>query len=220
MSEEQRRAQPQGNGADSQVKVTDRRRFTPQGEPLPEASSTSEARPEAPSTRGAAGSGPEPQAPPADPRDEQLARQAARIDEITRGYAQLVEEGKAARARLEREKARVLEAERAQVAQALLDAVDGLERALSAAGDVTGPLTDGVRLTLAGLERKVAELGATRIPVVGERFDPRYAEAVDLVQVPDPAQDDVMVEEVRAGYRIGDRVLRPARVRVGRVAPA
>ena len=82
------------------------------------------------------------------------------------------------------------------------------------------PLVDGVRLTLSSLAKKVSELGAERIAVLGHPFDPRVAEAVDSVPVTDPAQDEVVVQEVRAGYRIGDRVLRPARVRVGRLARA
>jgi molecular chaperone GrpE len=121
---------------------------------------------------------------------------------------------------MEREKARVLEAERAQVAQALLESADELERALAAASDASGPLVEGVRLSLAALQKRVAELGAVRFAVLGERFDPRLAEAVDLVPVADPAQDERVVQEVRAGYRIGERVLRPARVRVGRLASA
>lgn len=204
MSDEQR-----GSGTEPEVKVRDRRRFTADGEPIAEASDTS----------GEQAPAPEARAQP-DPRDATIAQQARRIDELTRGLAALVEEGKAARTRLEREKARVLEAERAQVAQALLEAVDDLERALGAAGEATGPLVEGVRLTLSALAKKVAELGAERIAVLGQRFDPRLAEAVDLVPVSDAAQEDVVVQEVRAGYRIGDRVLRPARVRVGRLAQA
>jgi molecular chaperone GrpE len=209
MSDEQR-----GNGAEPELKVHDRRRFTPEGEPIPEREEPTAAgepvivQPEAPVE------------PQPDPRDATIAQQASRIDELTRGLASLVEEGKAARQRMEREKARVLEAERAQVAQVLLEAVDDLERALGAAGDAAGPLVDGVRLTLASLAKKVAELGAERIALVGQRFDPRFAEAVDLVPVADVAQDEVVVQEVRAGYRIGERVLRPARVRVGRLAQA
>jgi molecular chaperone GrpE len=209
MSQEQR----DGAGSEPGVKVQDRRRFTREGEPVGDAP---EAAPVGDAEAGAPGAA----LPPPDARDERLEQQAARIDELTRAYAALVEEGKAARARMEREKTRVLEAERAQVAQALLEGVDGLDRALAAAGDATGPLVDGVRLTLAALEKRVGELGAARISVVGQRFDPRLAEAVDLVPVSDPAQDDVVVQEVRAGYRMGDRVLRPARVRVGRHAQA
>jgi molecular chaperone GrpE len=204
MSDEQR---ANGTEGESPIKVNDRRRFTPEGE----------VREEAPAEQ--AGNAPPP-APEPDPRDAAIAQQQSRIDELMRAYAATVDEAKAARARMEREKTRVLEAERAQVAQALLEAVDELERALGAAGDATGPLVDGVRLTLASLSKKVAELGAERIPVVGQPFDPRLAEAVDLVPVGDASQDDVVVQEVRAGYRIGERVLRPARVRVGRLARA
>lgn len=202
MPEEQ---SPNGPRGQPEVKVNDRRRFTPDGEPVPE---QERALP------------PEPEGVEPDPRDATIAQQAARIDELMRAYASLVEDGKAARARLEREKTRVLEAERAQVAQALLEAADELERALGAAGDAAGPLVDGVRLTLASLQKKVAELGAVRLALVGERYDPHLAEAVDLVPVGDRSQDEVVVQEVRAGYRIGDRILRPARVRVGRFAQA
>ncbi len=202
---------------DARPKVTDRRRFTAEGEPL----SPDEARP---------GPTPEPSDVPAaeatDPRDARLVEQAARIDELTRAYAALVEDNKAFRQRLERERTRVVEAERASVAQALLDAADDLERALAAvasAGDRGGALAslvEGVRLSLGALQARISALGAQRIPVQGMPFDPHVAEAVDTVAVADEAQDGVVVQEVRAGWRIGDRVLRPARVRVGRLARA
>ncbi len=194
-----------------QVKVIDRRRFTPEGEAVAARESTP-----APDLGGVRGEPP----PAVDPRDATIARQGARIDELTRAYAAMVDEGRAARSRLEREKARVLEAERAGVAGVLLEAVDELERALAAAGGATGPLVDGVRLTLASLAKKVQELGAERISLLGQRFDPRLAEAIDVVPVYEAERDETVVQEVRPGYRIGERVLRPARVRVGRLVPA
>jgi molecular chaperone GrpE len=204
MGDEQRANGSEGGA----VKVNDRRRFTPEGDPIPGAEEEAAARDtDAP-------------APPPDARDTTIAQQQARIDELLRACAATVEEGKAARARMEREKTRVLEAERAQIAQALLEAVDHLELALAAAGDGGGPLVDGVRLTLASLAKKVADLGAERFAVLGQPFDPRLAEAIDLVPVADASQDDFVVQEVSAGYRIGERVLRPARVRVGRFARA
>jgi len=75
-------------------------------------------------------------------------------------------------------------------------------------------------LSLAGLQQRISALGAERITVTGQRFDPHLAEAVDAVTVADPEQDGRVVQEVRAGYRIGERILRPARVRVGRLARA
>jgi molecular chaperone GrpE len=214
MSDDRRSAAPEG--AEPQVKVVDRRRFTPDGEPLEQADG---------GTPEEAGQG-EPTAEP-DERDRKIEAQAARIDELTRAYASLVEDNKAFRGRMEREKSRVVDAERASVAQALLEAADDLERALAAVtvagekqADALRNLADGVRLSLSTLHKRIAELGAQRILVQGQRFDPHVAEAVDTIAVSDAEQDGVVLHEVRPGYRIGDRVLRPARVRVGRIAQA
>ncbi len=205
------------------VKVVDRRRFRlDEGSADPERSAAEQ--------EIQAGSQPS-QAEPSGSQAElqaKVAEQAARIDELTRAYAALVEDNKAFRARMEREKERVVEADRAWVAQALLDAADELERALSAVsatapgeqGGMLATLAEGVRITLAGLAKRIGELGARRLEVVGQPFDPRVAEAVDAVPVADAAQDGIVLQEVRPGYRIGDRILRPARVRVGRLARA
>lgn len=218
MSEERHDVAGAASGAE--VKVVDRRRFRPDGEPVVQ---EPDPQPAPAPEQGAA----EAAAPPAvDDRDARLAAQAARIDELTRAYAALVEDNKAFRQRMEREKARVLEAERASIAQSLLEAGDDLERALSAVGSAEGQdpsvttLLQGVRLSLGGLQKRIAELGAERISVAGQPFDPRLAEAIDTVAVADAAQDGLVLHEVRSGYRIGDRILRPARVRVGRLARA
>jgi molecular chaperone GrpE len=221
MSDE-RRSAPAGDG-EVQVKVNDRRRFTPEGEPVERPADAEPAL----ADQGAGGEPlPEPQPEP-DARDARLAEQAARIDELTRAYAALVEDNKGFRQRQERERVRVVEAERASVAQALLEAADDLERALAAVsgageagGDALRTLVEGVSLTLGSLHKRIADLGAQRIAVAGQRFDPHVAEAVDTVAVADAEQDGVVLQEVRSGWRIGDRVLRPARVRVGRLARA
>lgn len=208
MSDERRSARDEAEG---QVKVTDRRRFRPDGDPVDEG-------------REDAAEAPGPAAPAPDERDARLAAQAARLDELTRAYAALVEDNKAYRQRLERERQRVLEAERAEVVQTLLEAADDLERALSAVGEEQQgelrSLVDGVRLSLGVLHRRIAAVGAERIAVVGLPFDPHVAEAVDAVPIADAALDGVMLQEIRAGYRLGERLLRPARVRVGRLARA
>jgi molecular chaperone GrpE len=199
------------------IRVTDRRRFTPDGQPVQAAAEE----------EGSAAAEGSPAEPSGDERDRRIGEQQARIDELSRAYAALLEDNKAFRQRMEREKARVVEAERAGVAQALLEAADDLERALAAVsgagetgGDALRGLVDGVRLSLGALHKRIAEIGAVRIAVAGEPFDPRVAEAVDTVAVAHADQDGVVLHEVRPGYRIGDRVLRPARVRVGRLAQA
>lgn len=191
------------------VRVVDRRRFRQDGEPA-QADAPPGADQPLPGKR---------EAPPASPAlEEQLRAQAARIDELSRAYAALLDDNKAFRVRLERERDRVVDAERARVAQALLDSADELEMAAGAAAEGDDALHRGVRLVLAGLWRRIAELGAARLEVMGRPFDPQVAEAVDVVNVEDAAWDGLVVDEVRAGWRMGDRVLRPARVRVGKLA--
>jgi molecular chaperone GrpE len=227
MSEERQNVPP-----GDPLKVVDRRRFRPDGSPLQQGDSP-DAPAVSPGEEGAGGATADPAAAPGDApvtagdeRDAKIASQQARIDELMRAYASLVEDNKAFRQRQEREKARVIEAERAGIAQALLEAADDLERALAAVSgaDVKGRamenLVEGVRLSLSALHRRIAGLGAERISVAGQPFDPRLAEAVDTVPVVDADQDGSVVQEIRPGYRIGDRVLRPARVRVGRLARA
>jgi molecular chaperone GrpE len=209
---------------EAQVKVTDRRRFTQEGEPV-DAGAAGEAPAGGPVPGDEGGASRERER--AADQDRKVAEQAARIDELSRAYAALLDDNKAFRQRMEREKARVIEAERAKVAQALLEAADDLERALAAVssgvdggGDALRALVDGVRLSLGALQKRIADIGAERIAVAGQPFDPHVAEAVDTVAVSSAEQDGVVVQEVRAGYRIGDKVLRPARVRVGRLAQA
>jgi molecular chaperone GrpE len=215
MTEERRGA----SGGEPEVKVVDRRRFSQDGDPI-------EPGPAEPEEGSAASQKSEAQLPAPDERDTTIESQAKRIDDLTRAYAALVEDNKGFRSRLERENARVVESERAGLAQVLLEAADDLERALAAVSgagaqtDTFKTLLDGVRLSLGTLHKRIAELGAQKIPVMGKRFDPRVAEAVDTVPVGDAAQDNVVLHEVTPGYRIGDRVLRPARVRVGQLAQA
>ncbi len=157
--------------------------------------------------------------------EDALQARSVRVEELTRTCASLVEDNRAFRQRMEREKERLVEAEKARLAQVLLETHDGLEMAFRASerdhGDDPGlrDLREGVRLTLGTLEKSIADMGATRLEVVGLPYDPRTGEAIDLAAVPDGSQDGIVVEELRPGWRIGDRVLRAARVRVGRFVP-
>jgi molecular chaperone GrpE len=154
--------------------------------------------------------------------DSENFASAAAEQDIAAAYSALLADNEAFRSRLEREKSRVIEAEKASVAQALLDSTDDLERALSAVANVNvvrnqelRDLIQGVRLSLALLYKRISDMGAERISTKGQRFDPLFAEAVGTVSVADPAKHGIIMDEVRPGYRVGDRLLRPAQVRVG-----
>ncbi len=178
-----------------------------------------EERPEGEAQAGPEAPGAE-RAPAEDPRVAELnARLAAlseKLDQALRAVGRLQQEREDFRRRLERERDRVLEVERGNVALGLLEAVDEMDRSLAAAGGGSEAITEGLRLIRDGLLRRALSSGIERMAVLGDPFDPTLHEAVDSIPCDRAEDDGRVIEEVRAGYRHGARILRPARVRVGR----
>jgi molecular chaperone GrpE len=96
----------------------------------------------------------------------------------------------------------------------LLPIVDDLERALAAADE-----TPQVAAGLKSFRDVLGRHGVERITAAGERFDPSLHEAVSHVPHPDVPEGRV-IEEHRGGYRLHDRLVRPAMVTVSKGAPA
>ncbi len=94
----------------------------------------------------------------------------------------------------------------------LLPAVDDLDRALAAAPP-DDPLADGVRLVRSALEQALAKHGVTGFSALGERFDPAVHEALMQVPTADRPPGTVVVEHAR-GFKLNDRLVRPAMVGV------
>src|SRR5262249_6977674 len=144
-----------------------------------------------------------------------------RVDELARGYQALQNDREDFKLRLGRERDRLLDVERGTVALALLEAIDELDLCLHASGQDQSALAAGVKLIREKLLARAAALGIERVPSVGEHFDPSWAEAADMEVTTDPSEDQKITAEIRAGYRLKGRVIRPARVRVAKyVQPA
>jgi molecular chaperone GrpE len=107
--------------------------------------------------------------------------------------------------------------EKAEFISALLPVVDNLQRAIeaSASGSSHEAVLDGVRGTLNSFESTLFAAGVEPLEAIGVTFDPELHEAVDTIEV-EPARDGIVTAEYSRGYKIGDRLLRPARVQVGR----
>jgi molecular chaperone GrpE len=106
-----------------------------------------------------------------------------------------------------------------QFVSGLLPVLDNLQRSIEAAlanGSVMS-LIDGLGRTVQGFERALAAVGVEPVRSVGELFDPEMHEAVDTVPVR-AETDGIVTREYSRGYKLGDRLLRPARVQVGRAA--
>jgi molecular chaperone GrpE len=99
-----------------------------------------------------------------------------------------------------------------KLAKELLPALDNLDRALEAAA-AEDPLLEGVRLVRAELAAALARCGIESFSPVGEVFDPAQHEAMAQQPV-EGAQSGTVAEVYQPGYRLGEYIIRPARVLV------
>lgn len=107
--------------------------------------------------------------------------------------------------------------EKAAFISSLLPVFDNLQRAVEAAesGGAKESLLDGLRGTISGFESALARAGAEPVEALGRPFDPELHEAVDTLEV-EPELDGQVTAQHGRGYRLGNQLLRPARVQVGR----
>jgi molecular chaperone GrpE len=100
----------------------------------------------------------------------------------------------------------------------LLPVLDNLN--LAVAASETDPsvdhLREGVKGTARSFEQALVSVGVEPIVSVGVKFDPELHEAVDMVPVESEEDDGRIVTEYARGYKFGERLLRPARVQVGK----
>lgn len=107
--------------------------------------------------------------------------------------------------------------EKADFIAGLLPVLDNLQRATEAAetGGSAEVIAEGIRRTASSFENALAAAGVEPIDAVGETFDPELHEAVETIEVAPEDEGKVIAQHTR-GYRVGERLLRPARVKVGR----
>lgn len=190
-----------GNGADTDYKYDESESASAKGEITPENERADES------------------ISPAESEGDTLKRQleaktaeaAQNFDRLLRERAELENYKK----RAQRERADTLRFANEQLVRDLLPIVDNLERALEHAenGTEAGSLAEGVRLVLKGFLDVLARHGVTRIDAAAQPFDPAVHEA--MMQVPtDEIEPNHVVQQFQPGYRLHERLLRPAQVSV------
>jgi molecular chaperone GrpE len=105
---------------------------------------------------------------------------------------------------------------KAEVVRDVVPVLDDLERAIAAAGldpegDAEDGLAHGVLLVFRSLREALARNGVEALDPTGERFDPRWHEALST-QPADGAESGTVLEVMQKGYRFGEQLVRPARV--------
>jgi molecular chaperone GrpE len=149
--------------------------------------------------------------------EQKIAEKDRQIQEYLSKYRAAANEFEEARLRLRREISKDIERARREILADLLEVVDNLDRAVESArqGGSLDSLIQGVEMVRRQFIMKLEGFGVTRINSEGH-FDPQLHEAISTVPASSPDQDGVIVGTVRAGYRIGEDVLRPAAVAVAK----
>jgi molecular chaperone GrpE len=153
--------------------------------------------------------------PPAAAELEQATRER---DEYLDALRRLKAEFENYRKRVQRDQAEFVMLASERLMKQLLPVLDDLERALEAATEhEEAKLEEGVRLVHRSLADALAKEGLLEVETDGA-FDPHTQEA--LLAQPSDAEEGTVIQVLQKGYKLGDRVLRPARVVVSAGVPA
>lgn len=146
----------------------------------------------------------------------QLEESSARLRTVSKAYTDLQQEMDAFRKRQQVLAEAKAERKAGEVVERFFEPVQNLKRALEAEGSAQD-LRDGVKLVLQQFSRQLEVLGLTEVPGIGSTFDPKVHDALALMPVTDPAQDGKVIAVHSTGWKVGDRVIQPAQVVIGKL---
>ena len=144
----------------------------------------------------------------------EIEKVKAERDALLDRLARLQAEFDNARKRAVREQQEFREYAAADVIKTVLPILDSFERALKAGGE-PGDFRNGIELIYRQLQDALQKMGVQSVAAVGQVFDPRVHEAIEMVDTNEVADQHVL-EELQRGYKYKERLLRPAMVRVAR----
>jgi molecular chaperone GrpE len=146
----------------------------------------------------------------ADAGSDELSTAKAKADENYNKFLLAMADFENYKKRVERQLGEISLAGKKSVLKKFLPVLDNLERALTYDAGSEG-LRGGLAATLRGFESVLESEGVKAVPLKGQRFDPKYAEAIGTRPAGDVPEDTILEEAARA-YVMGDDVLRPAQV--------
>ena len=176
---------------------------------------------ESPVVEGGAGEAKTPETPAA-PTPEELAalrEKAAQVDGLKERLLRAVADLENFRKRAARERQEAVQYANQSLLERLIPALDNLDMATAAVNSAQGgsveSLKMGVEMVLVQLRGVVREAGLEEITATGQAFDPTWHEAVSEQESADVPEGQVL-QQLRKGYRLHQRLLRPATVVVAR----
>ncbi|HSS97277.1 MAG TPA: nucleotide exchange factor GrpE [Terriglobales bacterium] len=138
------------------------------------------------------------------------AEHAALVDRLARLQAEFEN----ARKRAVREQQEYRDFALSDAVKTLLPVVDSFDLALRTSAEKS-EFRNGVELINKQLHDALEKLGLKQIPAKGEPFDPRFHEAIEMVDT-NEVEDQYVIDELQRGYKLKERLVRPAMVRVAR----
>lgn len=147
-----------------------------------------------------------------EPKDE-LAQQKALADDYYNRLLRMQADFENFKRRVRQEKEEFYKYASESLMLQLLPVVDNFERALAAGGDDGKNLLTGIQMIERQLKEVLQKEGLQAIETVGQEFDPNLHDAVMQVES-DEYSANTCVEELQKGYRLKDKVIRPAMVKV------
>lgn len=140
-----------------------------------------------------------------------LKEAQATIDEMNNRLIRQAADLENFRKRAQREKDEARQFANQGLLEKLLPVLDNFEMALAAASDADPAIRDGVQMIYDQLLGVLKESGVEPVEAVGEPFDPNLHEAISQ-QHTDEAAEGTVLQQVQRGYKLNDRLVRPARV--------
>ena len=150
---------------------------------------------------------------PAAAGESEVQKLKSERDALLDRLARLQAEFENARRRSAKEQQDFKDFAAADTIKTLLPALDSFERALNTPAAGLNEFRGGVELIYKQLQDALAKLGVRPVPAKGETFDPHMHEAIEMVET-DQAPDHQVIEELQRGYKLKERLLRPAMVKV------
>lgn len=143
---------------------------------------------------------------------EMRTRATEYLDQLQRLQAEFMNYRK----RVDKEKDSLYILAKGEIIRPMLPILDDMERMISVTKEEAPQIVEGMKLIHQKFKKMLIDQGLEEMVSMGEKFDPMWHEAIGTEKT-DPEKAGLVVEEYQKGYRMGDQLLRPSRVKVGQV---
>jgi molecular chaperone GrpE len=154
---------------------------------------------------------------------EELRDKLRKKDDLLKDYIasfkRFEKENEKFRNRLEKDLARKVDREKSKFISKFLDIMDNLDRAIGSSekNQNNQSLIEGIIMIQTQFYNFLKNEGVEPIETLGKEFDPNVGEAIEVISVSKKEDDNKVLDEIQKGYKMSDQLIRPAKVKVGKL---